>query len=392
MSNRGYTVPLTLVLLASYVAPGVAQLEDSEFIAFGDSITRGSSVFDKENKGGYPGRLQSRLRQEDPSAVVHNFGADGEITQQGVSRVSNVLRQENADAFLLLEGTNDLNLVIEGQLSFESIEANLAAIAGKAAATGHKIYYTTLLPRPPTAKLDSPNVLTFALSRALRDLAFRQQRNLVDVWDTIFYEPGRFPRLYDVASSGGVGHPNAAGFSLMADAFFDAVTGNDTQDPVPGELSPAYSIATISAGTEIELAIYDFGAGIDRLATTLTINGTAVETEQTGGPTKRTLTHTTTTESLSCFAKVGIESSDLADPVNTANRVYKEFLVEGGRILRGDINRSCRVDGTDLLIVTVAFGARTGEPRYSPTADITNDGVVDGRDVAEIASNFGNSS
>ena len=382
---------LTALLLAS-AGPLGAQNEISEVVAFGDSITRGDRRFDTQNKGGYPGRLQNMMRQTDPAAIVHNFGRDGEMTAEGLSRVTSVLQQVRGDAFTLLEGTNDINEVVNGNMSFDAIERNLAGIASKAANAGHRVFYTTLLPRPPSANLDRRNILTFALSRGIRDLAYRQQRDLVDVYEVFFYSPGAFSRLYSPNAAGGVGHPNSPGFDVMADIFFDAVRDVDSIGPVPGELSPGYQLSTIQPGTEIELTIYDLGAGIDRDNTTLTINGEPVETEQSGNDRRRTLNHTATEESLGCFARVGVLSSDLADPPNVRDRVYKEYIVAGGQIFKGDLDKSCRVDGADLLVVALALGSRFGEPRYSDLADINDDGVVDGRDVAELAGNFGKSS
>jgi hypothetical protein len=49
----------------------------------------------------------------------------------------------------------------------------------------------------------------------------------------------------------------------------------------------------------------------------------------------------------------------------------------------------------DIGIAAAAFGTRTGEPGWNPDADITGprplvpDGVVDMRDIAMIAQNFG---
>jgi lysophospholipase L1-like esterase len=392
VKNRRATAwALIGMVVTAFAGPLAAQDEISEVIAFGDSITRGDKRFDTQNKGGYPGRLQNRMRQTDPGAIVHNFGRDGEVTSEGLSRVNNVLQLVRGDAFALMEGTNDIDLVVTGQISFESIERNLAGIASKAANAGHRVFYATLFPRAPTAIRDGKNVLNFALNRDLRDLAYRQQRDLVDIWETFFYEPGFYNRFY-FKGSGDVGHPNPAGFDRMADAFFDSVRDVDSQGPVPGDMTPAFNVTQISPGTEIELPIYDFGAGIDRDNTTLTINGEPVETIASGNDRRRILNHDSTAESLGCFARVGILSSDLAEPPNVTDRVYKEFTVAGGQILKGDLNRSCRVDGTDLLIVAFALGSRAGEPRYSKSADINNDSVVDGRDVAELASNFGRSS
>lgn len=383
----------TVLLVFGLGAAAEAQSAYRTIIAFGDSITRGDRRFDEQNRGGYPGRLQARLQRDDPAAEVLNYGLDSETTAQGLSRLASVLDQvQRADAILLMEGTNDVNLVLEGQISFESILANLAAMANRSENAGLTVFHSTIIPRPPTARRDKDNVLTFTLVREIRDLAFRQQLELADPYDEFFFSPGAFERLYARNSEDRVGHPNAAGFDALADLYYDLVTGRDTRGPVPGELEPGYNVGSIGPARDIELTIYDLSAGIDADNTSLTINGVAVATEQSGNNRRRTLTHDTTAATLGCYARVGIRAADLADPPNVTDRVYKEYEVRDGQILRGDIDKSCRVDGADLLAVALAFGSRTGEARYSRTVDINNDGVVDGVDLASIASNFGRSS
>ena len=56
-----------------------------------------------------------------------------------------------------------------------------------------------------------------------------------------------------------------------------------------------------------------------------------------------------------------------------------------------DLDGSGRVDGGDLSILALAWGAADGEPRYDPRADINGSGVVDGDDLALLASVFGQS-
>jgi len=56
-----------------------------------------------------------------------------------------------------------------------------------------------------------------------------------------------------------------------------------------------------------------------------------------------------------------------------------------------DLDWSGRVDGGDLAILALAWGASTGEPHYDPRADIDGNGIVDGDDLALLASVFGES-
>jgi hypothetical protein len=61
---------------------------------------------------------------------------------------------------------------------------------------------------------------------------------------------------------------------------------------------------------------------------------------------------------------------------------------------RSDINRSDatttdRVDGKDLVWLAYAYGASEGESYYNPDADLDGDGMVDGVDLAYLATSFG---
>lgn len=59
------------------------------------------------------------------------------------------------------------------------------------------------------------------------------------------------------------------------------------------------------------------------------------------------------------------------------------------RTNRGDVNRSGRVDGTDLVRLALAFGSKQGEERYRRSADINRDGIVDGFDLSILGEFFG---
>lgn len=56
-----------------------------------------------------------------------------------------------------------------------------------------------------------------------------------------------------------------------------------------------------------------------------------------------------------------------------------------------DPSGDASVDGVDILKLSVAFGTSTGAPRYDPAADLNEDGVVDGADLALVAGDFGRS-
>lgn len=56
----------------------------------------------------------------------------------------------------------------------------------------------------------------------------------------------------------------------------------------------------------------------------------------------------------------------------------------------GDVDGDGKVDGEDLFIVNIRFGAQRGDPNWDSRADLWYDHKIDGRDVFVVKRNFGN--
>ncbi len=54
-----------------------------------------------------------------------------------------------------------------------------------------------------------------------------------------------------------------------------------------------------------------------------------------------------------------------------------------------DVTGDGEIDGVDVVRISVAFGSMTGEPRFNSTVDFDDSGLVDGADLAILASDFG---
>ena len=54
-----------------------------------------------------------------------------------------------------------------------------------------------------------------------------------------------------------------------------------------------------------------------------------------------------------------------------------------------DLDGSNRIDGGDLVILSMAFGTQNGDARFNPIADLNQDGVVDGNDLTILAMVWG---
>ena len=370
------------VCLAGLLVPLAVRAQEAQSlncVAFGDSITRGKR--DCAGCGGYPARLEGRLKDAGWDAKITNKGVDGEQTAAGLSRIDRVLTG-GEDCVFIMHGTNDLLELI----SVETIRFNIAGMASKAEAKGVRPVHATTIPFSPNAKRNSNNKATKDLAREIRHLAWSTNRELVPVFDDFYNTPNFFFEFYYQGSDDFVGHPNAAGYDKLAGIFFNVVTGNDTNPPVTGNIIPADDSKNVSPSTEVRIELFDLESGINQSQLTMSINGQVVQTA-TGGDSRRTELVHNPSQPFTAPAQVRVRAVDLAG--NVMDRVVTSFSPAGAQTTQGDLNEDGRVDGIDLIILGFRFGSRSGQPRYRPIADLNSDGVIDGADLAILASNFG---
>jgi lysophospholipase L1-like esterase len=388
---RGAVLPvLAAALLGLWPVAAGAQTDPppgpTRYIAFGDSITAGVGDDDERELKGYPPRLETLLRDAGRDAVVANYGVGGERTIEGITRIDSVLR-EGGDVLLLMEGSNDISIGV----SMETTLFNLGEMARRAETRGIAAVHATVIPRIPTARVDSVNLLNQEMNQRIREIAGLNGRRLVDNFDFFGRLDDRFVLYYWDDPIDGVGHPNGAGYDLMAGEFFDVITGVDSTPPVPGLMVPANGERNVSPGETLFVTVWDFGAGIDTAATHLRVNGVEVPATLEGGGGRATLTYAPE-GGFANVVLVDLVSRDLATPANSTDRQVAKFIVAGTPFLQGDIDESGRVDGVDLVRLARIFGSARGEPRYNGKLDFAFDGVIDGEDLAILAANFGRSS
>lgn len=382
-------VRLFLVLAFTLVSSTWAQ---TSYIAFGDSITFGIGDDPLRTDKGYPPRLQTLLQGGGSAAQVKNFGIGGEATPEGLARIDSVLQANAAagDVLILMEGTND----ISRSFSIESIRFNLNEMARRAETRGLSVVHATTIPRLPNAKFDPQNVTNTELNQNIRDLAGIRERKLADPFEVFGTTPNLFTNYYYQGVDDPVGHPNTAGYDLMAQIFFDVIRGVDRVPPVSGLTSPKPGAKNVSPSATVSVDVWDFGQGIDLGATTLTVNGKSTGIVPSGAPKHATLAYQPATP-LAAVVAVGLRSRDIPAPATPANTVDHEilrFTIAGTQLLPGDIDQDGRVDGIDLLRFARRFGSRRADALYSELADFNADGIIDGQDLAILASNFGKSS
>jgi acyl-CoA thioesterase-1 len=350
------------------------------YAAFGDSITSGFG----DPKGiGYPGRLESLLSGASNMPVtVINDGLFGETTGEGLTRIGSVL-QPGVNVVLLMEGTND----VSAKVSIDTIVQNLDLMAEQAEAVGIQAVHATVIPRLPSADTDPTNLVTSTLAGAIRDLAWRKSRALADPFEVFFYLT---PNVFSQDYQGGPDrlHPNSAGYDLLAQTFADVLTGRDKVPPVTGMISPFNGQQNVPVNVEVQLDVYDFGAGIDVANTHLLLDGQPAAVTPVGDQHKLEFRYQPTSP-LAGVVAIGLQTQDLANPPNSFTGTVAKFEIAGTVFLAGDLNQDGIVDGEDLLLFAYCFGAHRFDPNFQLYCDFNGDGIVDGRDLAILASNFG---
>ncbi|HEY4592948.1 MAG TPA: GDSL-type esterase/lipase family protein [Thermoanaerobaculia bacterium] len=374
------------LLLGTIPVLASAQTTAKAYLAFGDSITFGVGDDPTRTNPGYPPRLQSLLVTAGVNATVMNFGNPGEKTPDGLTRIDAVLANGKAgDALILMEGTNDINKSI----SLETTIFNLDTMAGKAEARSMGVIQATVIPRPPDAKVDPDNLLTEQLNGRIRNLAGVRGRKEADPNEVFLKLPNLFSGFYSNAPDDHVGHPNAAGYDILARVFYDVIRGADAVSPVPGLINPVNGATNIKPDATIQVDVWDFGTGIDLANTFLLVNGQPVTVTPQGTAQHASLVYQSPTP-LSGSVTVGLRSRDLATPPNAIDRQLAKFTIQGAITgLQGDVNGDNRVDGMDLVLFGLHFGALRGTASYLAAADFNADGQIDGLDLAILAASFG---
>jgi acyl-CoA thioesterase-1 len=175
-----------------------------KIIAFGDSLTAGFGLSEKES---YPYLMQEKLKADGYDYEVVNAGVSGDTSLGGLERSDWVLNQENAKILVLELGANDM---IRG-VPVAKMKENLDKIIRKAKAKNLKVLLCGML-APPTMGAEYQREFTMAfpnlatehkvefLPFLLENVAMKKELNQAD----------------------GI-HPNAEGEKIMADNIYKAL-------------------------------------------------------------------------------------------------------------------------------------------------------------------------
>jgi len=385
---------IVIVLALSAAAPALAQQVPTKILCFGDSITWGLDPFANppptgSSNDGYLPHLSRFLTANWGPVTLINSGIQGEKTADGLARIDAELAASTPGVVLIMEGTNDVTRIWvdgTGNPGIVATVGNLDSIGLAVQAAGAEPFLATVIPRWK-ATADPANQITKSLNKSIRQLAKNRGWTLVD-------EEANFSNHLGADLYSDELHPSQAGYQLMAEEWAAAIASYprsqiDLVHPYVWNETPESGSTDSKAGDPIRLELRDIGTGMDRLTLTLTVNGAVVLPAVDGTDFDlHVFYHPPLPWGFGQVVQVAGEVHDRAVPPNDSHFAYS-FVVSPGNGTLGDINSSGRVDGLDLILLGLGFGAAKKDPRYTVQTDIDLNGLIDGDDLAILAAHFG---
>jgi len=178
---------------------------------FGDSITQGVTRTNGvvAETDGYPVPLAAHIASflGRKAMAVENAGVGGELTAEGLGRLSALNATAPKLYTFIMEGANDVVDMVDAN----TVATNLRGMIRNTAAAGGIAIISTVTPRTDGAFLGGTNPRIVRYNDLIVPMARREGALLVDQWSAFF----RKGHLY----SDGL-HPNAAGYTHMATTWF----------------------------------------------------------------------------------------------------------------------------------------------------------------------------
>jgi lysophospholipase L1-like esterase len=205
------------------VAPPTLKI--TRILSFGDSMTSGTTspvaVFRGLDAGlpqSYPNKLQGMLtsRYSAQTITVLNGGIAGKqvVADNERDRLSRLLRDNNPELVILLEGANDINNITTGvNASLDMIAAGMEDMVRDSQARGIPVFIATLPEQRPGQKNTQNYQLVPRYNANIKTLAQRKNATLVDINTQI---------PLSLIGQDGL-HPTEAGYEKFGEIFLDAI-------------------------------------------------------------------------------------------------------------------------------------------------------------------------
>ena len=186
-------------------------------ICLGDSITFGRGGASNGPRTAYPALLEQKLNQHFGGLFrCINAGVPGERTSGGAARLPNVLNtNRHAQVLLLMQGTND---ALTDQI-FLNTDNNLRYMLSVSAQRGLATFLSTVPPVVPSTSFRSQQASRIRrFNSYIPGIAAPTRTRIVNTFNYLYFKPNWTSYYRDV------NHPNDAGYLLVRDAFFDAIS------------------------------------------------------------------------------------------------------------------------------------------------------------------------
>jgi lysophospholipase L1-like esterase len=197
--------------------PPAPTLKFTKFVAFGDSLTEGvispfpSLLFKLDAPSAYPAILQGLLagRYTSQTPTVLNRGVAGEEAADGLSRFIDVLRQDQPQVTIILEGFNDVSALGNNKGIMQGVGA-VESMVKMARSRGVQVMLATLPPERAGGTRTLPTSLYNEFNRQIRGTAQDEGAALIDLSAEI-----------NINSIGADGvHFTEMGYQDMANVYF----------------------------------------------------------------------------------------------------------------------------------------------------------------------------
>ena len=172
-------------------SPEIPRLEsDAVILAFGDSLTRGKGAKDTES---YPAVLEKLINRQ-----VINAGISGELSEDGLKRITGVLEKYSPDLLILCHGGNDILRKKDLNEMGDNVREMIRLAADR---------------KIPIILLGVPRPGLFLSSAKIYS-------EIADTTDVVFDEDVVPDVLGDKSLKSDVAHPNSNGYKKIAEAIY----------------------------------------------------------------------------------------------------------------------------------------------------------------------------
>ena len=205
----------------------VPHLSRTRFLAFGDSLTAGttaSAVVTRMSAGlpqSYPSRLLGLLsaRYSQQTPVVENAGRPGERADGAGERLNETVRLTRPEAVIILHGANDI--FADGVGGVARAISAVQALVRIAKIGGDTVLLCTLPPQRAGAQRAANPVAWSELNRGIREIARNEEVLLIDLATEL-----------DLSLIGVDGlHPTEEGYMRLAQLLFASLRAQFEHPP-----------------------------------------------------------------------------------------------------------------------------------------------------------------